>query len=186
MKADYRAIASSRKSRRHGSGAFVAELPLVLWVLFLLLTVPLLNLATVGLRYGFFMNAAREAVHEASRAKSFQVDISPVEKSAVHRAQDEAITATGMFSEIRLDSVTTNIVITDLTTKAVTRRNLPLSQPANTSLYLYQIESVLGGRVSPLITFNSGVLGHIPGFTEDVPVSVVAREFCEYPEGLTR
>ncbi len=168
------------------AGAFIAELPLVLWILFLLLAVPLLNLSTVGLRYGFFMNAAREAVHVASRAKSFQTDISPDQKSAVHLAQQEAAFATSMFSEITLDTVTTNIVVTDLTTRVTTRRNTPLPQPANTSVNLYQIETVLTGRVNPLITFNSGVLGAIPGLTVPVQVTAAARAFCENPDGLTR
>jgi hypothetical protein len=42
------------------------------------------------------------------------------------------------------------------------------------------------GQVSPLMDLNIGILPPIPGLTAAVPVTVAAREYCEYPQGLNQ
>lgn len=171
--------------RRREWGSLMVEMPFAFWMLIIVLTLPLLDLGTICLRYGFVVQAANDAAHAAAVADSFSADTGPQQLSAVHLAQNQAALTAGSFSHVTLDTVTTNIVITNLNNGAVTRSNKPLAQPANTSVNLYQIEALLDARVDPLVYFNVSFLPFVPGITAPVPVHVAARRFCECPQGLT-
>ncbi len=172
--------------KRRCRGSSIVELPVALWVLFVLFTVPFIDLATVLIRYTFMVSASRDAAHAAGKAKSYLSNLTATDLSAANLADSAARTTAAAFSEITVTNVTTRILSTDLTTQAVTSRTTPLPAPADTSLALYEYETTVSGQVNPLITFNAGPFPGIPGLSSPVSVSVTSREFVENPQGLNQ
>lgn len=169
---------------RNNKGSFIAETPVALWLLLFFLTIPFLDMATVLLRYTFFVMAARDGVHEAARSKTFATNSSASQLSAINTASTQVNRTAQSFSEISISRVDTRIVETDITRQTVTIHTNRLVNPADTSAYLYELETIVTGSINPLLTFNPGFLPQIPGITTAVPVVVSAREYCEYPQGL--
>lgn len=170
--------------QRNKNGSFIAEAPVALWVLFFFLTIPFIDMSTIMLRYTFFVMAARDGVHEAARAKTFSTNASSSQLSARNTATSQVNATARNFSEIAISNVTTRILETDITRRTITIHVNRLNVPADTSAYLYELETIVTGSINPLLTFNPGFLPRIPGITTAVPVVVSAREYCEYPQGL--
>lgn len=171
--------------KRIRRGALAAELPLVLWALFILFLIPFIDLATVALRYTFVVAASRDAAFIAAKSKTFLSDISASQRSATHMADETARRTATAFSEITVRDVTTRILITNLTSRIITVSAVPLAVPANSSENLYEIEVTVNADINPLITFNASFLPNVPGLSAPVNVSVSSRGFCESPQGLT-
>jgi hypothetical protein len=174
---------SRYKAGRSRRGALTAELPGTLWVLFFLLTFPLLNLATVTLRYTFLVAAARDAATAASKAKTFSVDLSASEPSSVNVAPTVANQTGTKFTGITIIGTQTNLVITNLVTQVTTKQTTRLTSPADTTTNLYGIEVVVTGDVQPFLPYTP-VLGNIPGLTGPMRVNVASTEMAENPQGL--
>ena len=174
---------SRYRTGRSRRGALTAELPGTLWVLFFLLTFPLLNLATVTLRYTFLVATARDAATAAAKAKTFSVDLSGSEPSSVNVAPMQANETARKFTGISLVGVQTNLMITNLTTQATTKQATRLTAPADTTTNLYGIEVVVTGDVQPFLPYTP-VLGNIPGLTGPMRVNVASTEMAENPQGL--
>lgn len=172
--------------KRSPKGSFIAEAPVALWLLFFMFTIPFLDLATVLLRYTFFVSAVRDGVHAAAQAKTYLINSSATNQSAVNIAPASVATTANAFSEISVNNVQTVIVETRLSDLRVMRYSAPLSAPADQAAYLYEIETVVQGTINPLMNMNIGILPPIPGLTAGVPVTVAAREYCEFPEGLNQ
>lgn len=170
--------------KRNCYGSLLVETPTVLWILFVLLTIPMVDLATVMIRYTFMVSASRDAAHAAGRAKSFMSDLTATDPSAMSIANSAARATAGCFSEISVSDVTTRLLITDLDTRAVTVRTTPLTTPADTTEYLYEFETSVAGEINPLVPFLAGPLPGIPGLSAAVPVTVTSRSFCENSQGL--
>lgn len=165
----------------------MAELPIALWVLFVVLTLPMIDMATIGLRTTFLVAAAHDAVHAASRAKSFSSPVTANDPSATQTATSQVAQDISRFREITVNNVTTNMVITDINNGQTTRRNTPLTTPADINTNTYSIEVLVTAQIRPLITFNAGgLLPNIPGLSAPVVVTCAAQEFSEYPSGLNR
>jgi hypothetical protein len=90
-----------RKSR----GSFIAELPLALWLLFLVFMVPFLDMATVLLRYTFIVSATRDGVHAAAKSKTYLTNASASDTSAVNSAPAAVALTASCFSEIQINNV---------------------------------------------------------------------------------
>ena len=168
------------------NGQTLLELPAVLWVIIMMLTIPLVDLVTFSIRYNFLMAASRDAVYAASRAKTFRQDVSSSELSAVNSANQVARQTASKFSEVNINSVTSRIVITRLSNGAVTRQSTPLVQPADTSTYTYQLETDVNGSTSPILKVSSDYWANIPGLTSDIPVTITSRAYFENPQGLNQ
>lgn len=164
----------------------MAELPLAIWVLFIAITMPLIDLATISLRSTFLVAAAHEAAHAASRAKSFRTPVDGNSPSAENMAASTVAESAGKFSEVSVSSVVTSIVITNIATETTESQTTPLTQPADTNNNTYTIRVVVTGRVNPLFTFNNSLFGHIPGLTGPITLSSAAEVLCEYPQGLNQ
>ena len=172
---------------RSGRAQLIAELPLVLWVMFIVLMIPLIDLATFTIRYTFLLAASRDAAMSASLARTFGTNPSSTELSAKNAATAAAQTEASAWSEVTVTSVTTNIVITKLSTGIVTRQSTPLSTPADTVNNAYQIETIVNGTTNPILRFSSSSFwGNIPGLTAPVPVSITSRAYFENPQGLNQ
>lgn len=172
--------------KRNRFGSVIVETPAALWVLLVLFTVPMIDMAAVLIRYTFMVAASRDAAHAAGRAKSYMSNLTPEDPSAMNLADSYGRRTAASFAEISVDSITTRLLITNLTTRAVTVRTTPLTSPADTSENLYEYETVINGRINPLVPFYAGPFAGIPGLSAPVQVNVASRSFCENPQGLTQ
>lgn len=164
----------------------IADAPIAIWLIFVMLTFPFIDMAAISIRYTFMVSASRDAAHAAARTKSFMANVSGTDLSAVNTARNQAMATANAFSEITISDVTTRILITDLASRRVTSQTTPLAQPADTSANLYQIETVVSGQINPIINCDTGEVPGIPGLSAPVPISVASREVCEYPQGLNQ
>lgn len=168
---------TKNRSRR---GSTMADTPITLWLLFLGLTFPLMDLASVTMRYTFLLAAARDGAFAGSREQSFTL------ADAAMKAKINQTAAS--FTGITINNIATNIVITNIGTKAVTRQSVKLAAPANTSTNLYQIEAQVQGTIEPFINMGglNSIVPNVPGVTAPVTTSVTCREYFENPQGLNQ
>lgn len=171
--------------RYRNLASVAAELPIVLWILFCGLTIPLVILISFSIRYNFLVAASRDAAFAASRCRTFASDVSSTKQSAIHTAESVAQACASQFKEVSVSSVNTNIIITKLKDGTVSKTNKALSQPADTSTYAYQIEVVVSGSTGPILKLSRGKQ-NIPGLTAPINVSVCSRDFFENPQGLNQ
>jgi|688.fasta_scaffold608010_2 hypothetical protein len=174
------------RARDHTNGQAVAEIVVVLWVFLILIVLPFIDLVTFSLRYNFLLMASRDAAFAASRARTFQSNVSSSQLSAVNAASAAAQGTAAAFNKVSINSVNTYIVITRLSDGYQTRQNTKLTNPADTSNYAYQIETVLNGSTNPIITMPQGYPAAIPGLTAPINVSIASRSFAENPQGLNQ
>jgi Flp pilus assembly protein TadG len=172
-------------SLRNASGQAMLDLPWTLCVLFIFLCFPLLTLGAETIRYGFLLAASRDAAHMAAAARTFQTNSSSSDLSACNVASGQAALTASKFTNVTVNSVTTNIVIIALSNNAVTRRSTPLSAPADTTNNLYGIEVVVNGTIAPLIAGNPN-FPRIPGLSGPITLSVTSQEISENPQGLNQ
>ncbi len=158
---------------------------LAIYVLLFLLGLPLIDFCTIGLRSQALFMAAHDSAFNASKCKSFLVDISGSEPSAKTIAESSALRAASLMNGTTIDSVVTSILSTNINSLTTTRQTVPLSQPADTSQHVYQIEVVVTGRVRPFLTFSRNIFGDVPGLTQDLRLVVRSAENCEFTQGLT-
>lgn len=161
------------------------EGPMAIWLIFVFLFIPFLNLGMSTLRTSFLNTAAKEAVHHASRAKTFESSVESGQ-SAKAIAEIVARDAASKFGGLNLTGVETAILATDINTNAVVRSTSKLATAADTSKNLYQLEVKVNADVAPFIAFNLPFMGPIPGLTSPFPLVVTAREMVEDPDGLNK
>ena len=177
---------SLKRNNRKSDGSSFIEMPFAIWLLLLGIVMPLICFATLGIRYNFFLNAARTAAHVAAHAKSFQQDFPP-DLSSQTIASNTATTCCKAFNGVQLDAITTAIVITPVTGGAPLVQTTKLANAADEENFLYQIQVTLNGQLSPLINLPGGVFGFsIPGLTEPYPITTIAKEVSENTQGLDR
>lgn len=173
----------NRQNRKKGSS--IIEAPVILWVIFAFMLVPMLSMASVTLRASLLNYLVVQGVHAASKAKTFET-ADPGKKPAIVIAENTITAALGRFSGITVNSIDTDILASSLTGSSVTRFPGKLPAPANTETNVYQIETRVQGQVAPLLgrapNFGSG----IPGLTAPIVLTCAAREMFENPQGLNR
>lgn len=176
----------SMRESRLTLASVAAELPIVLWLLFCGLMIPLVIMVSFSIRYSFLVAASRDAAFAASRCRTFATDVSSTKQSAIHTSKTVAETVAQQFNEISLTSVNTNIIITKLADGTVSKQSSALAQPADTSAYAYQIEVVVNGQAQPILKLEDARLQNIPGLTAPIKVSVCSKDFFENPQGLNQ
>ena len=177
-------LEASTSSRRSQRGSSLLELPLMLWVMFGLLFVPMLALASITLRGSVMDSVVRDAAHVASKARTFAAN-TPEGLGAREAATATVTDRLSAFPGITASAVDATILITNISSGVITRSNTPLVA-VDSSRNIYQIETTVRGTVAPLLGGNAAIFGNVPGFTTPIQVSHNAREMCENPQGLTR
>ena len=164
----------------------MAELPLIFWLVFFFIGFPMIIFGTLGVRYVFLVNAARAAASAAAQCKSFQVDVSPTDKSAVNISNQLVAQTVNTFTGIKLQKTTVSIVICNLSNQNITSQLTALTKPADTSANLYDVEVAVQGQIQPLFTMPGNIFGPIPGLS--APLSTTARSLAmfENTQGLTQ
>ncbi|HEY9787075.1 MAG TPA: hypothetical protein V6D17_16910 [Candidatus Obscuribacterales bacterium] len=170
---------------RSCTGNYAVEVPGVMAIIFLLFFYPLLNLGTMGLRYGLLMTAAREGANAASKSYTFEAG-SAGKPSALAVAPVAVSNVLSKFRGVSVQSLDVDIIRTDITTGATTRFEGKLPTAADSSRYVYEIETDVTGQIQPLNTYSLSMLGNIPGLTAPAVVRILAREFSEAPDGLNK
>lgn len=170
-------LANQRKCR----GSFIAELPLVLWIFFMVLAFPLLNLSTAFLRVTFLYCGIHMASWSAARANTYltAVDGKP-------SATDETNTKIGQvknaFSGIDMQNIKTEILETNITTLTTKSYTAPLAKAANQSENSYQIQVTADCIAQPFFPMPSPM--PIAGVSAPLKFTLCARQYCENPQGL--
>lgn len=164
----------------------MAELPLAIWLVILCFAFPLLILATLSIRYGFFWNAAREACTQAAHCQTFLANTAVGGTSAVNTANNVASTAASAFTGITMTSCDVIIISSTIPGGVITRGapGAKLASPADPENNQYTIEVALTGQVEPLIRQSGGVMGQIVGLTAPFPVKVTWQNAFENTQGL--
>jgi|688.fasta_scaffold301881_2 hypothetical protein len=159
----------------------IVELPFVVWIFLFVLTFPLINLATIGLRLTFLYSAAHTACLRACRGQTFQtaVENSP---SCIMLANQAVQDVTQKFTGIHVSKITTQILTTSIDTGIQSRTVSPLTKPADVSKNTYQIEVVLDCSADPFLPMPSPV--QIAGLSAPLQLTLSDRQYCESPDGL--
>ncbi|MGD9683114.1 MAG: hypothetical protein AB7W16_18145 [Candidatus Obscuribacterales bacterium] len=167
--------------RRDSRGGNMAELPAVLFVIFIVFFLPLVNIGTTALRYSLLLASCKEGVHAAATASTFEQS-SPGKPSSQESASESVYDSISKFSGLYVDDIELRIVAVSKATGAVTVYSGKLAQPANTRDNLYFIESAVTARLDPLVTMKLPV--SVPGLTSPWRTVLCLREFSESPQGL--
>ncbi len=174
---------------RLGRASSVVELPVGICILFLFLLLPMIDLATIATRASFIHSACHDAAHGASRAKSYKINGSGGELSAVNIARRNALLtkAHGLAGVNFADSdVHVFIIGTPIKLGKPPIRQEDKLDSSDTKSYLYQVEVSISGTVDPLAMLSAQLFGSVPGLTVPMPVQATYREFSEHPSGLTK
>ena len=170
------------RNTRNTKGSSLVELPGVLFVILIMLTFPLINLAAVGLRATFLFSAIRLAAHEAACASSFQAGNS----SAIRAAQAILNSEQKSWNGIKTSALNVEILQTTVNSPFITKAsNVPLDpSKIDTSKFLYQIQVSVKGNVSPLVDIGHGFFPSIPGLNSPMNLAVSHSEYCEHPTAM--
>jgi len=172
------------------SGLTIAELPAGLWVIFVGIGMPLLCLVLTTIRFGLFMEAARQAADVAAQAQSY---LSNSSTGAITLAQDKALAVAGAFPGLSInpDDVKCWIIVTPLANtgpngnaSTVVGPNTPLNTPADTAENLYQLRVDITGQIQPVVSLNIDYFGGIPGLNRPMTVKTSMTRVFENPPGL--
>jgi hypothetical protein len=170
---------------RSKSGTSIIEVPFSIWLILTMVLMPMLAMGTVTLRASLMNAVVQDGAHAAAKAKTFETGT--VEKpSAMTLAKQTILEMVAKFPGLTVDSIDTDILITNVETGSKTRSEDKLSLPADSSKFIYQIETIATGKIDPIFAFNSDMFGSIPGLNAPVVVSYVAREMAENPQGLDK
>jgi len=172
----------NRRSRR---GSFIVEAPIALFLFLFLFVFPFMDLAAITLRTTFLYASAHNAAWEAARAHTYQTSLNGL-PSAVQLANSVAQKVAAPFCGIKINSIKTSIITTDIKTLNQSRQSSRLVNPADASLNSYQIEVAVNGSVNPLIIYNGSSFTNIPGLTQPMVLTFTDRQYCENPQGLNK
>ncbi len=157
-------------------------------MLMILFLVPLLDLATIGLRAMSVCAATRDAALAAGRAQTFQKDLEPetgkLSAKNTARRQIERNLA-NCLGPVHIDRIAVSLVATPLGEGEAVTQESPIAEPDAQS-HVYQIEVTTSGHVQPLLLLSKDLFGDVPGLTTVFPVTFTSREFAEHVAGLSR
>jgi hypothetical protein len=174
------AYAGSSARRRRPSGTALAELPLVLWILFVFLLFPLLILASLGYRSCVLYFACDSAVKKAAKSATFT--------DATTRDAAVLTTTLGPFTGITAAAPVMSIMVKPIAGGAPTIYTAKLAPGSvDTSKSLYFVMSKVEADLSPLVQFSGGWMGmSIPGLTGSFHLTVNTQSYAENPSGLSQ
>lgn len=178
-------MARTNTKSRSNRGSFIVEGPFALFLFLFFFVFPFMDLATITLRTTFLYAATHNAAWEAARAHTYQNSLDGM-PSAVQLADYASKRVIGSFSGVKINSIKTSIITTELKTLNQSRQSSALSKPADSSLNSYQIEVAINGSVDPLILYNGSDLANIPGLTQPMSLTFTDRQYCENPQGLNK
>lgn len=166
---------------RRNSGTSMAELPVVLWILFVGLLFPLLIYSSIGYRGSILYFAADSASKKAAKSATYT--------DASTRAGAVLSTILGPFSGIAVSAPPTiSVMAKPIAGGAPTIYPGKVAAGAiDTTKYLYFVMSKVDADLSPLVQFGGGWMGmNIPGLTGPFHLTINTQAYAENPTGLSQ
>jgi hypothetical protein len=182
--------------RKRDSGEFIAELPVVLTVLLLLLMVPMINLASSVYRAYVIRTSCLEAVRQGARCDTYMNDIPPDAtigekgaRSCKNKIDDVLkVYEQGAGLAGRVDRATGRlVVIREDRQGQVQEFTAPLSVQditPDTATYFYEYRA--DATANPIFPMNVSWVPNVPGLTGPMPLKIAARQVVEKPNGLVQ
>lgn len=164
-------------------GSIAAEHAAALVVLLLCFMYPLCNLATMCYRYSLLVQAVHNGAHAASTAKTFSAG------SSSEAVMDVVPLTVNNFLKsvkgLKNPVISIRLVSTKLLDQATTRlaQSTKLGEPAKES-EIYSVELTVSADIEPMLSFQGGLVPHVPGMTAPIKASVTARELLESANGM--
>lgn len=170
---------------RNQKGSSLLEVPVSLWMVFVVFFMPMLALGSITLRTTLLNISVHDAIQAAAKARTFSAD-SAEGKSATTTAREVFLAHLAAFPGLNSTDIDLDIIQTNFQNNQITRSEEALTLPADTSRNVYQIEGNAVATIEPLIPFNRSILGPIQGLTEPITVSFASRQMFENAQGLNR
>lgn len=168
-------------SKRLRKGGYsLAEMPLMLWLVFIMFLFPLAIIASLGYRAVILYYGVDSASHKAAKAPSFT--------EAQTNAAAVLTACTKDFSGITATAPVESIQIKPLSGAAPTISTTKLAAGSvDTSKNLYFVVTQVDADLDSLVQFNGGWMGlNIPGLTAPYHLQYRMEAYCENPNGLTQ
>jgi hypothetical protein len=166
-----------RKSKRNCFGDTIAELPAVMFLLFIGLLIPMMCYASSVYRMVFFYFAVRDSCNRAAKASTFT--------AAGTTANTVFTTDVAGWNDIS-GTQSIKILIKPIPSGPATFATSPLAQgTVNVTNNMYFIRETAVGSIHPLFGPGSWLGISIPGFTGPLPLNIVVDAYVENPSGLT-
>ena len=172
-----------RTPQRQQTGAIAAEYVAAIMFLFLVLTFPLMNLATVSYKYNLVVNAVHNACHVAMTASSFDNPTTGI-RAIVPRAINAEL---GPVRGITINKINYRINHVNIKTQVVTNETwkTKLATAPNPDEQ-YSIEVVVEATCEPVVQMSAtGFIPPIPGLTAPARYVVSSQQLVENLQGLT-
>ena len=181
-----------RSSKRSKKGSAIAEFGPSLWIFFILIVIPLVDLASLMWGIGTCMIIANLSVRQAAGARTYTEAINIVNKTEDDLSNFKAfavVTPTGGGPRgVKLQVISNPIAGAAGTPTIYTPPPAPNRIPVDratleANLYHYQV--ICSYDVSPLMNFNGmPFFSGVPGLGAPVPVTYDGTASVEHPEGL--
>lgn len=188
-------LSASRRRR----GEVLPEMPIVLWVIFMFLFFPLLNLATSTVRAYFIRQNVLEAAHRGSKAMTYiaPTPASSDDPSGQPSARDMVVqcmadfTASGFGQGGCSYSGPAELRIVRIQTATGNETTYPVDTPLGAADIdpagsTYYLEVTANAQANPFLPYSGPVGNNIPGLTGPMPVQVTSREMFENVSGLSQ
>lgn len=174
-----KSFAKNRRHSRSAVGSSIAEMPVVLWAIFVGLLFPLAIMTSMGYRASVVFFATDAACRKASKAPSFT--------EAKARAAATMTTDLAPFPGISNVVPALSIKVKALSSGSYTTSTTVLpAGSVNTSQNIYFVILGVDADIDPLVHFAGGFMGlNIPGLTGPYTLHFTSQAYVENPNGLT-
>ncbi len=182
------------KSSRKNNGTSMAELPLVLLILFVILGFPLIDLVTITLQCTWVRTVVRRAAEESAKKATFDDATDPNSaRATAKRIIENSLAPMNIKTEtpdvkivVLKGAKTTNSPATRKDHSATIGTYLADQQYHcfNPDVHVSELEVSVKASITPFLVFNKSMFGKVPGLTEPFEIRESARAFFEHPESL--
>jgi len=179
------------KQRPQAGVAGLSEFPLTIYVLFLIVLLPLINLASLFVAASVEYLATNDFVAKAATQANYSGSLNTMVSEAYQfcgngLAKFVSLNPDGGFAGCGSDLY---VLVTDIASGAVksspANLGLPFAQPINTKTNIYELQIKSVYRVSPLISLAAvPILQDVPGLGKPVTLTFAASRTVEHPDGL--
>lgn len=166
----------------------IAELPVLLWIVFLLIAVPLINLTGLGMAAAGIYITSWKTAEQASCSLNFKSALKAVVNEADYINKSGLAAFSGMTPAGGYQSSGVDLFVqaTNLSggTQISTANQLP-HFPIDTTSYVYEYKTNAVYDVKPLVSLAAvPLIGQIPGLGKPARIAFSAHRVCEFPVGL--
>lgn len=179
------ATRTERAKTRSQRASSLLEVPVSLWMVFVVFFIPMFSLASITLQTTLLNISLQDAVQAASKSRTFTQD-SDEGPSASNVAKEVFQAHKQLFPSLATANIELDILQTQINGNTTSRFPTAMQTPANTDQFVYQVEGLASASIEPLLKLNDSLFGNIPGLTAPINVSFRARQMFENAQGLNR